>query len=249
VTAGEICRGSCHFKQSQMNKKYVHLRSFSFEYEIANNGQVRKRTDTGYIYFERINEDNGVFVNIPKNGKPNKCLIAELLLYSFIPEYRPGYCIRYKDGNHHHIDIANLGYNKSTSMLNQKPVTKDKALIGYWKCDSRASTSNTRFAHLNQIITSNEILRCLMISGFNCFYCGSGLSCHTWQLDHFIPKSKNGRNEFSNLRVCCKRCNTMKSDMFYEEFVAKALDVVNHFKSHHPDHPIFTKIPNNQPTL
>jgi hypothetical protein len=37
-------------------------------------------------------------------------------------------------------------------------------------------------------------------------------------LDHVIPKSKGGSNWQCNLVACCKRCNTLKSDLSVEEF-------------------------------
>jgi len=57
------------------------------------------------------------------------------------------------------------------------------------------------------------------VDTFKCFYCGCDLNKHTWNLDHYTPKSKGGKNNFDNLRPSCKKCNTSKSDMPYEQFI------------------------------
>ena len=45
--------------------------------------------------------------------------------------------------------------------------------------------------------------------GHKCGYCGSKSNL---TLDHIIPKSKGGKNSWTNLVTCCKKCNTKKDD-------------------------------------
>ena len=40
-----------------------------------------------------------------------------------------------------------------------------------------------------------------------CTYCGS---TEFLTVDHIIPKVKGGTNEYNNLQILCKRCNTIK---------------------------------------
>jgi 5-methylcytosine-specific restriction endonuclease McrA len=47
-----------------------------------------------------------------------------------------------------------------------------------------------------------------------CVYCGSKKQL---TLDHVIPKSKGGRNEWNNLVTCCFKCNLKKGDKTLEE--------------------------------
>ena len=47
----------------------------------------------------------------------------------------------------------------------------------------------------------------------HCFYCGEVLKpWETFSIDHVIPKSKGGTNEFENLVPCCLHCNKIKKD-------------------------------------
>lgn len=45
--------------------------------------------------------------------------------------------------------------------------------------------------------------------GGECVYCGSTKQL---TLDHVIPKSKGGKNTWSNLVTCCHKCNLYKAD-------------------------------------
>jgi 5-methylcytosine-specific restriction endonuclease McrA len=45
--------------------------------------------------------------------------------------------------------------------------------------------------------------------GHKCGYCESKSNL---TLDHIIPKSKGGKNSWTNLVTCCKKCNTKKDD-------------------------------------
>ena len=44
-----------------------------------------------------------------------------------------------------------------------------------------------------------------------CFYCGKYIKSDK-TLDHIIPVSKGGKDEVSNLVVCCHDCNTIKDN-------------------------------------
>lgn len=46
----------------------------------------------------------------------------------------------------------------------------------------------------------------------HCHYCGVTLCVQTSTLDHFIPVSKGGTNERSNLVLACLPCNQAKAD-------------------------------------
>lgn len=51
---------------------------------------------------------------------------------------------------------------------------------------------------------------------FSCFYCRKvgGIL----EVDHYIPISKGGTNDLSNLKTSCRRCNRQKKDKLPEEF-------------------------------
>lgn len=55
-----------------------------------------------------------------------------------------------------------------------------------------------------------------------CMYCntrcnGSGDEPNAISLDHVIPRSRGGRNDWDNLVTACKRCNHRKADRTPEE--------------------------------
>lgn len=50
--------------------------------------------------------------------------------------------------------------------------------------------------------------------GFKCVYCDSN---NKLTLDHVIPKSRNGKNDWLNLVTCCDSCNKKKGDKTPEE--------------------------------
>jgi hypothetical protein len=61
--------------------------------------------------------------------------------------------------------------------------------------------------------------RVLEKTGGFCHHCGDALG-GTWEIDHFIPRSKGGRHEFSNLVPSCVACNQDKSDTLPAEWCA-----------------------------
>ena len=50
--------------------------------------------------------------------------------------------------------------------------------------------------------------------GHQCVYCGSN---RFLTIDHVIPKSRGGSNDWTNLVTCCNKCNVYKSDRTPEE--------------------------------
>ena len=62
-------------------------------------------------------------------------------------------------------------------------------------------------SHFNQK-TKTVLLR----ANPRCHYCGKVLDKDTATLDHFVPKSKGGKDEFSNVVLACEGCNRDKAD-------------------------------------
>lgn len=50
--------------------------------------------------------------------------------------------------------------------------------------------------------------------GYKCVYCNS---TRNLTIDHLIPSSRGGKNEWKNLVSCCNKCNTYKGDRTPEE--------------------------------
>ena len=56
-----------------------------------------------------------------------------------------------------------------------------------------------------------------------CAYCETPLF-GTFHVDHIIPVTKGGRNDWTNLAVTCPLCNMSKSDRTVEDFMAYLTD-------------------------
>lgn len=66
--------------------------------------------------------------------------------------------------------------------------------------------------------------RIALRDGHACVYCGataeqSGTHLH---LDHLTPRAKGGLDVATNIRVCCRRCNSAKQDMSLAQWSAYA---------------------------
>ena len=55
-------------------------------------------------------------------------------------------------------------------------------------------------------------------SGDRCHYCGVGLNKDNRTIDHIKPKNLGGNNDFDNLVIACKPCNSSKGKYSIDEF-------------------------------
>lgn len=51
-----------------------------------------------------------------------------------------------------------------------------------------------------------------------CYYCGKTLKYEEQTLDHYYPRNHGGISIPNNLKLSCKLCNSMKSDLTSEQF-------------------------------
>ena len=70
--------------------------------------------------------------------------------------------------------------------------------------------------------------------GYKCIYCGSDKNL---TLDHVIPKSRGGKNNWKNLATCCRKCNRLKDDSSVDEF----LETTGYVMSHKPFKPNYAQ--------
>ena len=68
----------------------------------------------------------------------------------------------------------------------------------------------------NRIAARHLSRKLLRLRERACFYCGQSAE----SLDHFVARSRGGRTTAQNLVAACNRCNNLKDNMSYEEFVA-----------------------------
>lgn len=64
------------------------------------------------------------------------------------------------------------------------------------------------------------------MTGGRCYYCGCKIDMSTFHMDHFIPKSRGGK-EHSNLVPACPDCNNFKGDATIDGFREKIQNSVN----------------------
>jgi 5-methylcytosine-specific restriction endonuclease McrA len=53
----------------------------------------------------------------------------------------------------------------------------------------------------------------------HCFYCGKKMKERNKTIDHIVPIKKGGSNCFSNLAICCSRCNSIKGGYTIQELI------------------------------
>lgn len=59
--------------------------------------------------------------------------------------------------------------------------------------------------------------RLLYLQGGLCFYCRRKLDLSDATIEHVIPKSMGGKNDESNVVVCCRAINSLFSNMTPKE--------------------------------
>jgi 5-methylcytosine-specific restriction endonuclease McrA len=67
--------------------------------------------------------------------------------------------------------------------------------------------------------TSEEVRAMLRDQGGVCAYCRTALN-GGYHVDHMVPLSRGGCNDWTNLAITCGRCNLAKGSMTVEEFLA-----------------------------
>lgn len=78
-----------------------------------------------------------------------------------------------------------------------------------WK--QRRHMTNSRASYYKALVNA---------FGEKCAACGcTGKELH---IDHKTPISKGGFTDFENLQLLCKRCNSLKTDMLYYEWLPYA---------------------------
>lgn len=61
-------------------------------------------------------------------------------------------------------------------------------------------------------------------TGFECLYCGRKMDLHfeneySFTIDHYLARSKGGKDISDNLVFCCRDCNLLKGDMSVENYL------------------------------
>lgn len=196
-------------------------------YDIHYKGQIYSNNHKAIL--PTYEKEGNLYVKLIYKGKETEYMVASLILMQFATSYIIGMPITFKDGNKLNCNLFNLKYNSRK--------LKDLYLIGneteadfkMWKCSQKADTANSR-AKCGGIIDKHDILSTLKICRFKCFYCREQLDPSTWELDHFIPFFRDGKNCPSNIVCSCKICNRIKGELSYQQLIEKCYNIIEIFE-------------------
>lgn len=87
-----------------------------------------------------------------------------------------------------------------------------------------------RLPRMNIVVTRKNVLK---RDSFKCQYCGTRESL---TIDHVIPKSRGGSDEWDNLITCCSTCNVKKGNR-----TPKEADMPLMSKPHKPNHLMYLR--------
>ncbi|MEA5523386.1 HNH endonuclease [Limnoraphis robusta] len=87
-----------------------------------------------------------------------------------------------------------------------------------------------RLPKMNIVVTRKNVIK---RDGFRCQYCGKKESL---TIDHVIPKSRGGSDEWDNLTTCCATCNVKKGSRTPKEANMPLLS-----KPHKPHHLMYLR--------
>lgn len=68
---------------------------------------------------------------------------------------------------------------------------------------------------------ANQRERLLEEAARVCIYCGHPLTLEEMEVDHIVPLSRGGANEYDNKVCACPACNAAKANQSVEEFVSE----------------------------
>lgn len=66
-----------------------------------------------------------------------------------------------------------------------------------------------------------------------CGICGKPIDFEDMTVDHKIPISKGGANEFSNLQPACHCCNLIKNSLTMSELIEKMAEIIKNQRRIH----------------
>lgn len=83
---------------------------------------------------------------------------------------------------------------------------------------------------MSKRITFSDEMRDEIYNRYNgrCAICGNCVKREKMTIDHKIPLSKGGSHHFSNLQLCCLRCNRAKQDMTMDNFLRRVCEICAH---------------------
>lgn len=123
----------------------------------------------------------------------------------------------YKSTRKSHISsISRIYYISNSGSFKEYSRIWSNTPIG--KASSKNKQSKRRSVLKRGSVTNDELLQ-LEKNATHCFYCNIDLTRTVKHIDHFVPLSKGGEHELTNLVVSCPTCNLRKGAKDPFEFI------------------------------
>jgi 5-methylcytosine-specific restriction endonuclease McrA len=92
----------------------------------------------------------------------------------------------------------------------------------HFKILNRLKSQKRRILKFNQSdnTVNLDVFKYLLYEFKNCPYCGKSLTQDNKHIDHMRPLSKQGPHSKYNLIVCCNKCNSLKKDKPFKEWLS-----------------------------
>jgi len=154
--------------------------------------------------------------------KPNLRLLAfqmgHLITKEDLFKYMEGRVVELKSGNWFipgfiKFQYGNLTRSNSAHKGVLRVLSREEIDTSEYEVDCEDGASRHRIGK----VTRKEIL---VRDAMTCHYCGQHGNFETLVVDHIVPRAKGGTNDDSNLVCACVKCNSEKSDMDYDEYLA-----------------------------
>ncbi len=176
-------------------------------------------------------KDGNLYISLTSNGLESEYLLSDLMLRNYSPkDYVFGMAIIFKDKNQLNCRLSNLRFIPDLRRIYRFDQMPDEKEVSLWKCDQKANSANYR-AETRGIVDKYDVFRILRMNGFKCFYCQDNLDNKTWELDHYEPIVRGGKNIITNLVCSCRYCNRLKGEMTYTQMITKVYEILKHHQS------------------
>lgn len=134
------------------------------------------------------------------------------------------------------IKVADIGraqnFYSVERAVNQKNKTPGKC-AGYYFIDTdkmafHANEKNTAAKSKRKTFSMEERDYIYRKTAGHCYLCGEFVPYDLFEVEHYIPISKGGTNDMSNLFPACYCCNSIKRDVYPDKFMGKVLQIFMH---------------------
>lgn len=107
-----------------------------------------------------------------------------------------------------------LGENERTIRGGNNRLTGCQSIINTASIIAVKGVANAKRRHRAPSLSNRELFR---RDHHMCAYCGNIFPDSKLTRDHIIPRSKNGKDIWTNVVTCCSKCNQKKDDLTLEQ--------------------------------